>query len=313
MSELNLRRPFRFGVEVNAAPGAQAWRDVAREAEDLGYAVLCVTDHFGPQFAPLPALMAAADATSSLRVATTVLANDFRHPLVLAKEAATVDLLSDGRLELGIGAGWMRTDYQESGLPYDTPATRVERLEEALLVLRGLLAPGPLTFRGSHYSIDDHDSWPKPAQLSLPIMVGGGGRRVLSIAGRHADIVGINFDLRAGSFEPSTWHNGSAETTIEKIRWVRDAAGDRAQEIELNIDLLAVVTNDRRGALDALSADLHLAPDALVDLPHALVGSADDIVDTLLERRTRFGFSYVTVTEDAMRPMAPVVARLAGR
>jgi probable F420-dependent oxidoreductase len=304
--------PFRFGVELAGAPSVAAWRELAREAESLGYSVLCVADHFGTNFAPLPALTAAAEATSSIRLATMVLANDYRHPLVLAQEVATLDVLSEGRFELGIGAGWMRADYEAAGIDYDGPGVRVERLEEAVQVLRGALGPGPFTFAGKHYRVDCAGITPPPVQAPVPILIGGGGRRVLSLAGYRADIVSINFNLRAGAFDAATWQNGTTDATIEKLAWVRAAAGNRADDIEYNIDLLAVVTDDRANALQMLSNDLGMSPGELERTPHALVGSVNEVADTIIARREAFGFSYITVTEDAMRSMAPVVARLAG-
>src|SRR2546427_3820986 len=164
-------RPFRFGIQVSNAPSAEAWAGLARKAEDLGFSTFFMPDHFGDQLAPVPALMAAADATSELRVAALVFDNDFKHPLVLAKEAATIDVLSNGRFELGIGAGWMVTDYEDSGIPYDSPGVRVDRLDEAVTVMKGLFADGPFTFEGRHYTIKAHDGLPKPVQRPLPILI----------------------------------------------------------------------------------------------------------------------------------------------
>src|SRR5439155_15822832 len=149
-------RPFRFGIQVSNAPSAEAWAALARRAEDLGFSTFFMPDHFGDQLAPIPALMAAADATTEVRVGSLVLDNDFKHPLVLAKEAATIDVLSNGRLELGLGAGWMITDYDDSGIPYDSPGVRVDRFEEAVAVFKGLFAEGPFTFEGKHYRITAH-------------------------------------------------------------------------------------------------------------------------------------------------------------
>jgi probable F420-dependent oxidoreductase len=270
-------------------------------------------DHLGPQLAPFPALMAAAAATTTLRVATLVAANDFRHPVVMASDAAALDLLSDGRLELGVGAGWMRADYDAADIFFAPASTRVERLEEAVMVLRALLRGEPHRFAGEHYSVDLQQALPRPAQQSIPILIGGGGRRVLAVAGRHADIVSINLDLRSGDFGAETWRTGSAAATRRKLAWLRDAAGDRADELELNLDLLAVVTDDWAGTLDELGRVFGLGVDELAESPHVLVGSVEEITDQLAARRDQYGFSYITVTEDAMRPMAPVVSRLAGR
>ena len=205
--------PFRFAAQLSTAPDATArtWADQARKVEDLGFSTLLMPDHFGDQLAPVPAMMAAADATTHLRIGTLVFDNDYRHPLVLAKEAATLDLLSDGRLELGLGAGWMRSDYEQSGITYDAASVRVDRFEEAVAIVTGLLeSAGPFSFTGEHYTVTDHTPTPRPVQHPRPpIIIGGGGRRVLSIAGRHAEIVSINVNLKAGTGGPEAAPNAS--------------------------------------------------------------------------------------------------------
>src|SRR3954454_18343105 len=186
-------RKFRFGVQLMNAKDGTDWAEQARRAEALGYSTLFLPDHFGDQLAPLPAMMAAADATMTLRVGALVHDNDYKHPVVLAKEVATVDLLSGGRVEFGIGAGWMTTDYEQSGIPKDRDGVRIAKMVEALDIYRGLWAPGPFSFKGEHYTIDGLDGPPKPVQQPHPpILIGGGGPKVLRIAAQHADIVGIN-------------------------------------------------------------------------------------------------------------------------
>jgi probable F420-dependent oxidoreductase len=208
-------RRFRFAAQLSKAPDgtARSWADQARKAEDLGYSTLLVPDHFGDQLAPVPALMAAADATTALRVGALVFDNDYRHPVVLAKEAATLDLLSGGRLELGLGAGWMRSDYAESGIAYDAPGLRVDRFAEAVAVIAGLLeSDQPFSYSGTHYTVTEHSLLPRPVQRPRPpLILGGGGRRVLTIAGQWADIVSINVDLRAGTGGPETAPNASPD------------------------------------------------------------------------------------------------------
>jgi probable F420-dependent oxidoreductase len=192
-------RRFRFGIQLSHAAGPADWAELARKAEDLGYSSLQLPDHFGAQFSPAPALAAAAGATRDLRLGTLVLDNDYRHPVVTAKDMATVDLLSDGRVELGIGAGWMASDYDQSGIGMDPAGVRVDRLAEAVTVLKGLFGPGPFSFEGEHYTIRDLDGQPKPAQdPHPPFVLGGGAPRMLRLAGREADIVGINPALRSG-------------------------------------------------------------------------------------------------------------------
>jgi probable F420-dependent oxidoreductase len=307
-------RRFRFGVQLSTAASAAGWAELAREAEDLGYSSLLVPDHFGDQLSPGPALTAAAAATTGLRVGTLVLDNDFRHPVVTAKEMATIDLLSGGRLELGIGAGWMASDYERSGIAMDGAATRVDRLAEALAVLKGLLAPGAFSFAGDHYRVTDLDGRPLPVQQPPPLIVGGGGPRVLALAAREADIVGLNPAIRSGRVDRASARDGSAAATDRKLAWVRDAAGDRYGDLELQMLLFAcVVTDDRAGALDSLAPLFGTEPDDLAEYPHAWVGSIDRIADDLEARRERWDASYLVVQgPEAMRAAAPVVARLAG-
>jgi probable F420-dependent oxidoreductase len=308
-------RRFRFGIQLSAAESASAWTELAREAESLGYSSLFVPDHFGDQLSPGPALVAAAAATTELRVGTLVLDNDYKHPVVTAKEMASIDLLSDGRLELGIGAGWMASDYEQSGMPMDDAATRVDRLAEGLAVLKGLLAPGPFSFQGKHYQVADLDGQPLPVQRPHPpIIIGGGGPRVLALAAREADIVGINPAVRSGRVDGAAARDGAADVTDRKLGWVRDAAGDRYDDIELQALLFAfVVTDDRQGTLETMAPLFGLEPGDVADYPHALIGTVDQIVEDLEARRERWDLSYVVVQgPDAMRAAAPVVARLAG-
>jgi probable F420-dependent oxidoreductase len=307
-------RPFRFGVQLSHAASSAAWTDLAREAESLGYSTLFLPDHFGDQLAPGPALTAAAAATSGLRVGTLVLDNDYKHPVVTAKEMATIDLLSGGRLELGIGAGWMASDYEQSGIAMDAAATRVDRLEEGLTVLKGLFAPGPFSFEGAHYRVTDLDGLPAPAQSPHPpFIIGGGGPRVLALAGREADIVGINPAIRSGRVDGDAARDGSAAVTDRKLGWVREAAGERYDDLEIQMLLFAcVVTDDRAGVLEGMAPMFGLTPDELADYPHSWVGSIDQIADDLVARRARWDTSYLVVQGvDAMREAAPIVARLA--
>ena len=238
------QRPFRFGVQASRMESAKAWNDFARHVESLGYSVLTMPDHFSDQLAPVPALMAAADATTTLRVGALVWDNDYRHPAVLAKELATMDLLSDGRLEVGLGAGWQKTDYDYTGIAYDRPGVRIDRFVEGVRVIKGLFADGPLTFAGEHYTITDYDGMPKPLQKFPPILIGGGGKRVLTIVAREADIVGINVDLRLGFIGPDAIATATAKAVDGKIAVVKAAAGGR--QIELNIRSFVVNVTDNR-------------------------------------------------------------------
>ena len=245
-------RKFRFAAQLSKAPdgSARSWAEQARKAEDLGYSALLMPDHFGDQLAPVPALAAVAAATTTLRMGSLVFGNDYRHPFVLAKEAATLDVLSEGRFEMSLGAGWMRTDYDEAGLTYDHPAVRVARFEEAVKVVQGLLrTDGPFNFHGEHYEVLGHTLTPRPVQQpGPPLIIGGGGKRVLSFAARQADIVSINVNLREGTGGAETAADATPERTRTKIGWVKEAAGDRFADLELNSLIgFVMVTDDAAG------------------------------------------------------------------
>lgn len=305
--------PFRFGVQASGPVGSRGeWLDLARRVEGLGYSVLTLPDHFDDQLAPTVALMAAADATTTLRVGTLVWCNDYRHPVVLAKEAATLDLLSDGRLELGLGAGWMRSDYDQAGLAYDRPGVRIERLGEAIEVLDGLFGDGPVTYEGRHYRLAGLEGTPKPVQRPHPpYLIGGGGPRMLRLAGRLADIVGVNPDLRGGAITADVGQDATAERYAEKLSWVHEGAAGRRIELNARI-FVTVFTDDRRGTAEALAPAMGLTADEALDSPLALVGTPAQMAEALVERRERFGFSYVTIGVEDVDRFAPVVAQLAG-
>ena len=307
-------RRFRFGAQLSFAGSSEDWAAKARRVEDLGYATLCVPDHLDDQLAPVPALVAAAAATTTLRVGTLVLANDYRHPLLVAKEAATVDLLSGGRLELGLGAGWLCRDYEQSGIPYDSPSVRIDRLEEGLAVVKGLLAGGRFSFTGRHYTVSGHPGTPLPVQRPRPpILVGGGGRRILSLAGREADIVSVNFDLRSGSIGTQLGVTATAEATARKVGWVREAAGGRFDDVELSCTTyLTMVTDDRDGVAAGFGAGFGLDRDQVLAMPNFAIGTIGQIADELERRRDGLGISSVVVGGECHEAMAPVVARLAG-
>jgi probable F420-dependent oxidoreductase len=308
-------RPFRFGIQASGAATRDAWIDLARRAESHGYDVLTMPDHFTDQLAPVPALMAAADATSTLRIGALVWDNDYKHPVVLAKELATLDVLSEGRLEIGIGAGWMVSDYEQSGIPYDPPGVRVDRFFEGLTVIKGALSEGPFDHDGTHYQVRGYDGLPLPVQRPWPpILIGGGGKRVLSIAAREADIIGINPTLTAGVVGPDAIATMTAEAVDEKLGWVQTAAGDRFGRLELNVRAFMVnVTDDREGAISHLSTMLGVEADMVRSSPFALIGNPAQLVEDLVARRERWGFSYVIVGAEDIESFAPVVAELAGR
>jgi probable F420-dependent oxidoreductase len=307
-------RLFRFGVQLHTATDGADLAAKARRAEELGYSTAFFPDHFGDQLAPLPALIAIADATAELRVGTLVLDNDYRHPVVLAKELATVDVLSGGRLEAGLGAGWMRSDYDQSGIPMDPPKVRVDRFEEGLRVIKNAFADGPQDFSGEHYTVTGYDGQPKPVQKpGPPILIGGGMKRVLSIAGREADIVGINPSIRSGQVDAEAARDGAAGQTDQKVAWIREAAGARFDDLELNLLVFAcVITEDRSGTIEAMAPLFGLEPGDVQDHPHTMVGTVDQICEDLERRRERWATSYISIQSDAMEVAAPVVAKLAG-
>ncbi|HEX7521609.1 MAG TPA: TIGR03621 family F420-dependent LLM class oxidoreductase [Acidimicrobiia bacterium] len=310
-----MAKPFRFGVQCGPVASGSEFGARVRAIEASGYSTLFVPDHFiDQQLSPMVALAAAAEATTTLRVGTLVLGNDYRHPAAVAKEAATIDLLSDGRIELGIGAGWMTSDYDALDLVYDSPGTRIARLAEAIAVIKGCWSPGAFSFSGEHYTIAAYDATPKPVQEPHPpVLVGGGGRKVLSLAGREADIAGINPNLRAGALTADAVQSSLADLTAQKIEWVREAAGERFDEIELQIRyFLTAVTDDRRGLAEALAPAYGLTADEALESGVALVGTVDEICDQLVQRRDEWGVSYVIIGDDNVEAFAPVVARLAG-
>jgi probable F420-dependent oxidoreductase len=309
-------RPFRFGVNVRTAGSAAEWADKVRKVERLGYAVVLVPDHRAERHAPFPALAAAAAATTQLRVGTGVLNNDLRHPVLTAREAATLDVLSNGRLELGIGAGHMQSEYAQAGLAFDAAATRVERLGEAVVIVKRLLEGEPVTFAGRHYRVTGHTLHPRPNQRPRPpLLIGGNAPRLLTVAAREADIVGLTgIAFRRGGAHPDV-SDFRAAIVDERVRLVRETAGERFERLELNaLVQLVIVTDDRRKAAQELTARWpQLTADDMLASPYVLVGTVDQMVDDLRARRDRWGISYVMTHEPYMDALAPVVARLAGR
>ena len=306
-------RPFRFGIQLSNATSGSEWAAMAKQAEDLGYDTLFMPDHFGDQLAPVPALMAAADATTELKVGALVFDNDYKHPVVLAKELATIDVLSGGRLEVGIGAGWMQSDYDQSGIPMDLPGVRVSRMEEGIAIIKGCFAKGAFSHAGQHYTITGYEGLPKPVQSPPPFLIGGGAKRVLSIAAREAQIVGINPSIHSGQIDGAAALNGAAAETDQKLAWVKAAAGDRYAEIEINLlQFAAIVTDDRAGTIEAMAPLFSLPPEELLVYPHTCIGTIDEIIESLEVRRDRWDASYLVFQGDAMEAMAPVVAKLRG-
>ena len=307
-------RPFRFGVMAANARSSAEWIDTAKKTEDLGYSALLMPDHFGDQLSPVAALSTAAAVTETLHVGALVFANDFRHPAVLAKEAATLDLLSDGRLEVGVGAGWMTDDYASTGITQDRPGVRIDRMIEGIEVLRGLWRGEPFSFDGEHYTITEMTGQPKPVQPGgPPLIVGGGAKRVLSTAARLADIVGVNPNVGEGTVGPEAIASMSADATEQKLGWVRDAAGDRFDSIEISIlKFVTIITDARDAVAEKVGGAMGMDAPTVLASPHTIIGSAEQVADELVEQRERWQGSYVTVQSDALDSFAPVVAALAG-
>jgi probable F420-dependent oxidoreductase len=303
--------PFRFGVLAAVAPTMPAWRDQARTAEALGYSTLYVSDHLDAQFGPLVATTVAAEATSTLHVGFGVLNNDLRNPVVLAKEIATLGLAAEGRVEVGLGAGWLRSDYEEAGIKYDAPGVRVGRLAESLAVMKTLWSEGKATFAGTHYTVRDAVCDPRPASPPR-VIVGGGSRRILTVAAENADTVGVNTSLASGQKGGDLASQATFDHFDRCLAWVREGAGDRFNSIELQIVAFAtrIVASSRAAARTATM--LGFPGEDALELPIVLIGTVDELCERLLERRARWGFTNIVVQGEAMESFAPVVARLSG-
>src|SRR5258708_34684842 len=288
-------RRFRFGVAVRKSRSRKEFTELARKAVALGYSFSFVPDHFTePDLARTVALAHVAAVTDTLRVGTFVLGNDYKHPVVCAREMASLDLLSDGRLELGIGAGWMTADYEKAGIPLDRPGVRIARLAEAITIMKGLFAPGPFTFHGEHYRVTDLDGMPKPVQQPLPFFVGGGAPKILALAAREAQIVGVNANLRSGDgTSPDAARSMTPEATDQKIGWVRDAAGGGFADLELQALVgFVYVTDDAKRILEGIADAFGVSVDDARVAPPCLVGSEDEIAASLEEPRGRRQTAY---------------------
>jgi len=321
-------RPFRFAVQSYAADSPEQWRERAQRTEELGYSALHLADHFIgagealeaanhpiQNIASVPAMAVAAEATTTLRIGCRVFCIDYREPAILAKEACTLDFFSGGRLELGLGAGWLRSEYEAVGIQFDKPSVRIARLEEMVSFLRAFAADGPIDFQGKNIQAHGFEGAPKPVQKPLPpIMIGGGSRRILELAAREANIVSLNFNNRSGMLGPDGVASGTEEATLEKIGWIREAAGSRLDGLELEVGAyFTVVSRDGHAAAEAMGGPMGLSAEAVRSSPHALMGTPEEIIETLEYRRERMGITYITVPDREMEGFAPVVKALAGR
>jgi probable F420-dependent oxidoreductase len=309
-----MTRPFRFAVDITEPFEGRTWADTVREVEALGYSTVFVPDHFDEGIGPIAALATAAAVTTTLRVGPLVLDCDFRHPAVVGRELSTIDQLSGGRMEVGLGAGWKSLDYERSGIRMDRPGVRVDRMIEHATILRAFFTQESVTFHGQHYRITDLPVTPRPARpQGPPFIIGGGAPRVLRFAGGFADIVGVNPSIHSGEIDGDAARDGLPERVDRKIDWVREGAGERFDDLELNAWLaVAELTDDRAGAGEFLAGLYGVSPEEALSSPVVLVGSPMQVAEELEHRRERWGYSYTAIPGTAARDFAPIVAQLTG-
>jgi len=302
-------RPFRFAITTSRADSGAEWRAKARRIEALGYDALLLTDHLTQQLAPIPAMAAALEATTTLRVGSYVFANDYRNPLMLAKEIATLDLLSGGRVDLGLGAGWYVRDYEMLGIPYDRAGVRVSRMIETVRLLDRLFLEDTVDASGAFYTV--HGARLLPKRPRPPLMIGGGGPRILRFAAEHADIIALNPQFNADGHPVLS--DLTTGATLRKLDVLREALGDRFAKVELNVFIVdAGVSDEPRSLLDAIATRLKGTAAQLVDSPFFLYGSVAELKRQILERRERLGITYYGLPEKTLESFAPVVRELRG-
>jgi probable F420-dependent oxidoreductase len=311
-------RPFRFAVSIRNVASRSDLAEKARKIEALGYDTLTLPDHLTELIAPIPALISAANATTTLRVGTNVLNNDFRHPVLLAREAAAVDLLADGRLQLGLGAGSIRSEYEQIGLDFDRGRARVERLAEAVAIIKGLLKGETVSFAGRHYRVAQHNITPLPLQKPHPpILIGGNGPLLLALAAREADIVGLSgITFRDGGAKPPDLSGWKASGFDERIGLLRKSVNaERYARLESNALVQRVIVTDRRGkaAAELTNRWSQLRPDEILESPYTLIGTVDQMVDDLQARRKRWDISSYVIFERDLDDFSPIVGRLSGK
>jgi probable F420-dependent oxidoreductase len=320
--------PFRFSVQGYRAASAADFRDQVRTAESLGYSAFHLADHYlgpGPaltaanhppqDIAAIPAMAMAAEATSRIKIGCRLICVGYRPAAVLVKEAMTLDFLSDGRLELGLGAGWIESEYHAMDVPYDRAGQRITRLEETVTLLKQAMTSSVLDVHGEFVCVSGYQAVPRPVQQPVPLMIGGGNPRILKLAAREADIVSINISNTEGKVGPGSLRSVTHDETVKKIEWVKEGAGPRFDQLELEIGLFFanVTTGSVDSAIDGYSAQLGMTPEEVVQFPHALIGSVDFICDELQRRRQLYGISYINVPTASMVEFAPIVQRLNGK
>ena len=321
-----MNRPFRFGFQTFNAEGAKDWADQAKKAEDLGYSAFHLADHIlgaGPalekanhpeqNMAAIPAMAYAAAVTKEIKIGCRVFCVDYHLPIVLIKSAMTINMLSEGRLEFGIGAGWISEEYKALGIKMDEPKKRIDRMGDVIQGLKAFCSEGPADISNETLEWSGFSGIPKPKRRP-PIMIGGGSPRVLRLAGKEADIVSLNFNNRSGAIGPDGVSLSTAEQTQKKIRWIKEGAGDRFEDLEIEIGAyFTFVTDNPAPIVGEFSKIFGMPEDQMKKHPHALFGSAEEICDELERRREIFGISYVTVGTDNLESFAPVVKKLTGK
>ena len=320
-----MSKPFRFGVQSFNADSGADWAGKVRKAESLGYSAFHLADHIigpGPALeatnhpvqglAAIPAMAYAAAVTETINIGCRVFCIDYHNPVVLAKSAMTIDHLSGGRLEFGLGAGWLKGEYDAIGLQFDSPGTRINRLADVIEGIKAFRGEGHANVSNATLNWRDFEGLPKPLS-GPPLMIGGGAPKILRLAGREADIVSLNFNNRSGMIGPDGVQASSEAETQKKIGWIREGAGDRFDELTIEIGAyFTFVMDDPNPVLGNFAQMFGFSEDDMRAHPHALFGSVDTICEELIRRRELHGISYITVGEDAMEPFAAVVARLAG-
>lgn len=329
---MSQQKPFRFSLQSFNTDSPKSWRNLIAKTEDFGYSTFFLADHFlgpGPaiestfhppqMLAAMPTIAMALEQTSTLRVGCRVFCNDYHQPAMLIKEAATLDYLSEGRFEFGLGAGWIKAEYDAAGLQFDEFPQRFARLRETVAAYKAFMTGEPLELNGDTIQWQGFCGSPAPAQTPYPpLMIGGGSKKILQYAGEQADIVSLNFNNRAGMLGPDGMNSGLADATARKIDWIRDGAGSRFNELEIEIGAYnTIVTDQQQATAAAVGEMLGMSADDIINHPHCLIGSVDFICEELERRREVYGISYIAVLDDGQNNMAetfaPVVARLAGK
>lgn len=306
--------PFRFGISFGGTPNRAELSTAIRRAEAAGFEVACTADHISSRLSVMPLLSLAAEV-SGMRVSPMVIANDYRHPVLVARDGASLDILSEGRFELGIGTGWIKEQYDSVGIAYDPPSVRVDRFEEALQVILGCWSGEPFTFTGTHYQVEDV-TCPEPVQQPRPpVLIAGSGRRMLTLAGRVADIVGISAvgGADTGLAEFGRALSGSGSRIEEQLDWVKTGAGTRFDDVVISVYAHHLqVGDDGEEVADELAATWQTTPAQVLASPHVLIGATAEIVEVLQERRERFGISYVVFLGADLEDAEPIVSTLSG-